>query len=126
VQTASIVSTRPSPARTELRRFPRRAVTGIEGTLRSPGDVKVIDLSVIGLAAELSTEVKTGDHCFLELRHGRDRAMVETVVKWKSLPRLVRDPGRPPLAFRAGMAFVDIDRDGSGGIWSCILPEAEA
>lgn len=126
VQTLGTVLASPLPAPADLRRFPRRAVSGIQGTLRSPGDVKVLDLSLIGLAAELSADVKPGDHCFLELRHGRSRAMVETVVKWRSLPRIVREPGWPPLTFRAGMAFVDIDRDGPEGIWSCILPEAEA
>ena len=96
---------------------------GIEGTLRSPGDVRVVELSVTGLSAELAREVKPGDHCFLELRHGRSRAMVETVVKWSALPRIQREAGRPPLAFLTGMAFVDIDHDGTDPLWECILPE---
>ena len=97
---------------------------GIEGTLRSPGDVRVVDLSVTGLSAELAREVKPGDHCFLELRHGRSRAMVEAVVKWSALPHIQREVGRPPLAFLTGMAFVDIEHDGTDPIWECILPEA--
>src|SRR5262245_10969765 len=111
------------PGAANHRRYPRRAISGISGTLPSPGDVEVLDVSVTGIAAEISGEVKTGDHCFLELRHGRDRAMVEAVVKWSSVRRVEREPDRLVLKFRAGMAFVDIDRDGAGGIWQCILTE---
>ena len=86
--------------------------------------MRVVDLSVTGLSAELAREVKPGDHCFLELRHGRSRAMVEAVVKWSALPHIQREVGRPPLAFLTGMAFVDIEHDGTDPIWECILPEA--
>jgi hypothetical protein len=120
----SAAGTGADPA--DRRRYPRRKVPGIVGTLRSPDDVRVLDLSVTGLSAELADEVRPGQHCYLELRYGGSRATVETVVKWSKLPRIQRDASRPPLAFVAGMAFVDIARDSTDGLWGCILPESEA
>jgi hypothetical protein len=108
----------------DRRRAPRRAVPGVDGTLRSPGDVKILELSVTGLSAELGGELQPGDHCFLELRHRGSRATVEAIVKWSGLPRIERDPARPPLVFRAGMAFVDVEHDGADLLWQCIVPDA--
>lgn len=110
----------------DRRRYPRRVIPGIEATLRSPGDVKVFDLSLTGLAAEVAQEMHPGEHCFLELRHRRDRAMVETVVKWSSPKNAAREIDFLVPKFLAGMSFVDIDREGAAGIWDCILTEAEA
>lgn len=88
--------------------------------------MKVLDLSLTGLSAEVAGEVTTGEHCFLELRHGRCVAMVEAEVKWSAARLVERETDRPVMRFFAGMAFVDIDRDDSSGIWSCILPEVRA
>lgn len=107
------------------RRHARRPIAGIQATLRSPGDVKVLDLSLTGLATEVPGEIQPGEHCFLELRHDRHRVVVETVVKWASVTRVERGAGRLVPMFRAGMAFVDIERQDEGGIWDWILTEAE-
>jgi len=114
------------PDAAERRRHPRRTIPGVYGTLSSPGDVQVLEISVTGLSAELADEVRPGDHCFLELRHGTSRAVVETVVKWTGLPRIERRPGYAPLVFRTGMAFVDIDHDGRDLLWGCLVSEIDA
>lgn len=110
----------------DRRRYPRRVIPGIEATLRSPGDVKVFDLSLTGMAAEVAQQMRPGEHCFLELRHRQDRAVVETVVKWSSTKKVGREIDLLMPKFLAGMSFIDIDREGVGGIWDCILTEAEA
>ncbi len=120
----------PRAGSADRRRYPRRAIPGIEGTLRSPGDVRILELSLTGLSAEVSSEIQPGEHCFLELRHHHDTkhdsAMVEAIVKWTAVRGVEREANRLVPRFCAGMAFVDIDRDGTGGIWDCILTEAEA
>ena len=115
----------PSDRWYDRRRRPRRVIPGIEATLRSPGDVKVLDLSLTGLATEVPGELQPGQHCFLSLRHDRHCAMVETVVKWAGINRMERRFGRLIPMFRAGMVFVDIERQDTGGIWDWILTEAE-
>ena len=96
METPRIASTRTRPVPSDRRRYPRRTIPGIRGTLRSPGDVEVLDISLTGLAAEVAGEVTAGEHCFLELRHERSVAMVEAEVKW-SAARLVERDTDPPV-----------------------------
>ena len=117
-----IVATAASPAGADRRRDPRRPISGVLGTRRSPGDLTVLDLSVSGLAAEAVGEIAPGQHCFVELVHQNHRAHVEAVVRWASVTRVERRDDRFVPVFRAGLAFIDIDRDDSGGIWDWILP----
>lgn len=107
------------------RRDPRRQVSGVLGTQRSPGDVTVLDLSVNGLAAEAVGELAPGQHCFLELVHQRHRVHVEAVVRWASVIRVERRSDRFIPVFRAGLSFADIDLDDSGGIWNWIRTTIE-
>ena len=125
-------TTQPEPARTrgrfvadtaDRRRAPRRQIDGVLGTRRSPGDLTVLDLSLTGLAAEAVGEIAPGQHCFLELVHERHRVHVEAVVRWASVTRVERQSDRFVPVFRAGLAFVEVDRDDSGGIWDWLLPE---
>lgn len=109
----------------DRRRGARRVIPGIEATLRSPGDVRVLDVSLTGLATEVPGELAPGQHCFISLRHDRHTVMVETVVKWAGVNRMERRFGRLIPMYRAGMVFVDIEREDSGGIWDWILTEAE-
>ncbi len=117
----------PAPAQIQLvadaadrRRDPRRQIAGVLGTRRSPGDLTVLDLSLTGLAAEVTGEINPGQHCFLELVHQRHRVHVETVTRWVEVARIEHQKNGSVPVFRAGLSFVDIHRDGSGGIWDWI------
>jgi len=116
---------RPAAEGADRRRHPRRKILGVLGTRRSPGDLTVLDLSLTGLAAEAVGEIGPGQHCFLELVHQCHRVHVEAVVRWASVTRVERRSDRFEPVFRAGLSFVDIDRDDSGGIWDWILAAAE-
>ncbi|MFN7940980.1 MAG: PilZ domain-containing protein [Thermoanaerobaculia bacterium] len=115
----------PHANRGDRRRHPRRQIAGIQGTLRSPGDLTVLDISLTGLSAEAAGEIDPGQHCFLELVHQRHRVHIEAIVRWTSVTRVERRSDRFVPVFRAGLSFVDTDRDDSGGIWDWILTESE-
>lgn len=110
--------------REDRRRFDRRKLDRIVGTLQSPRDVKVRDLSLAGMRIETSCPVQAGQIHVVELRHGEHEIHVTVEVKW------VHDTGTgeegQPL-FSAGVGFVEVHREaGSAGIWEWILPESDA
>jgi hypothetical protein len=105
----------------ERRCAARRAIPAVEATLRSPGDVKVLDVSVFGMAIEAPEALLPGERLCLELRHGRQVANVEVAVRWSSVGRVARERGTLVPVSRAGVEFADIYREQSGGIWDCIL-----
>ena len=105
----------------ERRRVGRRAIPGIEATLRAPGDVRVLDLGVFGMAIEAAADVEPGSTVFLELKHGGHTANVEVAVRWRSFGRVVRDRGTLMPMARAGVEFREIYRDRPGGIFDYIL-----
>jgi hypothetical protein len=116
------LSTTPAGALpAERRRAPRRKIDGVLGSRRTPGDLTVLDLSLTGLAAEAVGELIPGQHCFFELVHKCYRVQVEAVVRWASVTRVERQRDRLEPVFRAGLSFVDIYREESGGIWDWIL-----
>lgn len=110
----------------ERRRVGRRSVPGIEATLRAPGDVKVLDLGIYGLAIEApAADLDIGRPVHLEMRHGRHTVNVEGVVRWCSAQRMVRERGKFLPLLRAGVEFREIHRERDGGIWDWIMvPEA--
>lgn len=112
---------RAAAAAAERRRAPRRQIPGVLGTRRWPGDLTVLDLSLTGLAAESVGELIPGQHCFFELVHRCYAVQVEAVVRWASVTRVERKNDRLEPVFRAGLSFVDVYREESGGIWDWIL-----
>lgn len=108
--------------RPQRRRELRIPVRGIEGSLQSPGDVRVVDLSRHGVSFETLHKLTVGDDCFLELRYRNKVVSVATVLRWCSLtsasnPEEIR-------AFRAGGAFTEVLADGPDGLWSCLVAES--
>lgn len=114
------------PEGAERRRVGRRAIPSVVATLRTPGDVKVIDVGVFGLAIEANVELPKGERVCLELRHGSQVANVEATVRWSSVSRVARDRGTLVPVSRAGVQFSDIYRDRQGGIWDYILVPGDA
>ena len=111
----------------ERRRVGRHPIRGVEGTLRAPGDVKVLDVGLFGLAVQAAGELPVGETLCLELRHGNARVNVEVEVRWTSVSQVVRDRGRLLPLSTAGVEFRDIYREGDSGIWEWIaVPDAAA
>lgn len=107
----------------DARRFPRHVIEGIEGSLRSPGDVEVCDLSLAGMSIETANELVPGESYFLELRHRGKVVSLEVRVKW--VEHLLADggPNEARQVYRGGVSFVDVYRDTEGGIWDWIFPD---
>jgi hypothetical protein len=112
----------------DRRRFHRARIPRLSGTLHSPGDVDVLDLGLAGLAFEAAAELAPGDHCFLELHHQTASVAVEVEIRWCSVLRMERLRGSFRPVFRAGGAFVEIQRDQAGGIldWLIVDPAPPA
>jgi hypothetical protein len=112
----------------DRRRYHRARIPGLVGTLHSPGDVEVLDLSVGGLAFEAAQELSPGDRCFLELHHETSSASVEIEICWSSVRRVERTRGTLKPVFRAGGVFRDIQHDRPGGVldWILIDPSQSA
>lgn len=107
----------------DRRRFQRARIPGIHGSQNLPGDIRVLDLSLGGMAMETRAELEPGQRCFLELRHENHTVSVEAEVRWSSAFRVEREPDALRPVFRVGVSFVDIVRDGPGGIWDWLLVE---
>ena len=105
----------------DRRRVERRSIPGIEATLRAPGDVKVVDVSLYGMSIEAVGELDVGRTVCLEVRHGKHRANVEVAVRWRSVFRVERARHALLPVCRAGVEFVDVHRDASGGIWDWVM-----
>jgi len=103
--------TRFSGQRQEMR-FP---VEGIQGSLRAPGDLRIINLSRSGLAFATTHHLTVGDASFIEIRFRDQTASLELKLLW-----CFRQPKLEPEEtemFLAGGRFVDIVRDDPDGLW---------
>ena len=111
----------------ERRRVGRHPIRGVEGTLRTPGDVKVLDVGLYGLSVQAAAILPVGETLCLELRHGAARVNVEVAVRWSSVSQMVRQRGTLVPLSTAGVEFRDIYREDDGGIWDWIaVPENAA
>jgi hypothetical protein len=92
----------------------------------SPGDVRVLDVGIYGLAIEAPADLDVGRPVCLEMRHERHTVNVEGVVRWCAAQRMVRERGKFLPLLRAGVEFREIHRDEAGGIWDWIMvPDAD-
>jgi hypothetical protein len=110
----------------ERRRVERRSIPGIEATCRSPGDVRVIDVSLYGMSIETAGDLEVGRSLCLEVRHGKHRANVEVAVRWQSACRVERARNALLPVWRAGVEFVDVYRESNGGIWDWVMVPGSA
>ena len=102
------------------RRHGRHVIDGIVGTLRTPGDVEVRNIGLYGMSLRVEGELEVGDHHFLELQHRRHKVNVEVNVKWVVVHREAQR-GEVHTFCHSGVEFIDIYRDGAGGIWDWIV-----
>ncbi len=107
--------------RRERRRHGRFPVSGIYGSLQTPGDLKLLDLSRSGISFETANLMTVGRNYFIELRYGKAMVNLEVVVKWCAQRGSSRDAeGHEVPVFQAGGGFVDVHRDAPGGIWAAL------
>ncbi len=99
------------------RRLSRLPVSGIFGSLRTPMDVELLDLSRRGVRFETANKLTVGEHYFLELSYSGSTVNLEVVVKWCSQKGADQDETPEPALFEAGASFVDVHRDAPTGIW---------
>jgi hypothetical protein len=114
-----------SNKRSERRRYGRFPVSGILGTLKRTGDLKLLDLSRNGICFETSNPITVGGSYFLELRYGQATVNLEVLVKWCAMRgRVVDDEGNEEPVYQAGAGFVDVHRDAPGGLWRALEAES--
>jgi hypothetical protein len=102
-------------------RFP---VEGVEGSLRTPGDLRIINLSRSGLAFATTHHLTVGDNTFIEIRFHGQTASLELQLLWCfRQPKL--EPEEPEM-FLAGGRFVDVVRDDPAGLWRGLVAEGRA
>ena len=107
--------------RPERRRYGRFPVSGIYGSLRTAGDLMLLDLSRTGISFETANPITVGEHYYLELRYGDASVSLEVVVKWCAQRGGVRDAGGVVMPlYQAGAGFVDVHRDAPGGLWAAL------
>lgn len=101
------------------RHFQRFPVEHIEGTLRTPGDLEILDLSQTGLAFETELPVEAESRSELELRYRNQGVRVSVVIRWARPER--REEGRQ--IYRAGAEFLRVIEKDDTGLWDFILAE---
>ncbi len=107
--------------RTERRRHGRFPVSGIHGSLRTAGDLTLLDISRTGISFETVNPITVGQNYFLELRYGDARVSLEVLVKWCAQRGTLRDDdGAEAPLYQAGAGFVDVHRDAPGGLWAAL------
>lgn len=103
----------------QKRHFQRFPVEHIEGCLRNPGDLRVLDLSQTGLAFETEYPVEEGSRPELELRYRNQGVRVAVVVRWTRPER--REKERQ--IYRSGAEFLRVVEKEDTGLWDFILAE---
>jgi hypothetical protein len=108
-----------SPDVIDTRRHTRYPVAGIYGSLRSPFDVRVINLSREGMALETAEPLQPGETQFVEVRHRGQNVSFEVSVRW--CRRRGGDPDAASEAlYHAGVSFLDMYPPRPGGFWDAL------
>ncbi|MGD2113482.1 MAG: PilZ domain-containing protein [Acidobacteriota bacterium] len=102
-------------ASSRKRREMRFPVEGVRGSLKSPGDLRIINVSRSGLSFATMHHLTVGDHYFIEIRYQGQTANLELELRWCFWQPETGD-AEPPI-FLAGGRFVDIVRDDPDGLW---------
>lgn len=91
---------------TERRRLGRREVDGIEGSLFSTSDAKIVDISVDGLSIETTRSLRVGLQIPLSIGWRRRAMPLQGEVVWCSLVGTWRNELSDVLpVYRAGVRF---------------------
>jgi hypothetical protein len=107
----------------QRRRENRFPVAGILGTLRSPHDLRVINLSRRGIAFETEQDIVPGSDYGIELRYRGRVVNVVTSLRWCAF-RPSETPDEAAV-YRAGGSFLDVEAE-VGSLWQGLVPDPGA
>jgi len=104
---------------TELRRgYERIPVGTVTGTLHTPGDIEVLDLSRTGMAFATVERLDEGADYEIELRHREQPVKLVVSVRWVKKAETA-DGAR--AGYHVGAEFISVLQKTSTGIWDWIL-----
>lgn len=104
---------------TELRRgYERIPVGTVTGTLHTPGDIEVLDLSRTGVAFAAVERLDEGTDYEIELRHREQPVKLVVSVRWVKETETAEGAG---AVYRVGAEFITVLQKTSTGIWDWIL-----
>ncbi len=105
----------------EKRRHRRYEVEGVNGSLTFAVDVRIVNLSLEGMAIETGRRLNVNTDYSVRLKHGDEHLELKGKIVWSTLTRTVKTPeGDVKPVYRAGIRFVDILDEKSRSIISFI------
>lgn len=112
------------------RSFERIPVHTVTGTLRHPGDIRVLDLSRTGMAFATSERLEVGADYELELEYRHQSVKLAVIVRWVERQESERQEGagehaqaEPPGGgerHHVGAEFVTVLEKAPTGMWDWI------
>jgi hypothetical protein len=106
------------------RQFARYAVEGAFARLAAPMDVKILNLSRIGLALETTQPLLVAERYVLEMQRRGRSISLEVQVRWCLPVGSYRTPvGREVSLFRAGGSVVEVAAGRGSGFWDALRPD---
>jgi c-di-GMP-binding flagellar brake protein YcgR len=107
------------------RRFPRYEVTGLAGRLVVPIQIRVINISLGGMALETHNYLQFGRAYTLRLGQDERGLSLTGTVAWCALRHTVRnEQGEVLPVYRAGLKFEALSGDRSRELWELIRQHA--
>lgn len=109
----------------EHRRFPRYEVAGLEGHLVVPIHIRVINVSLGGMALETHSYLQFGRAYTLKLGGGEESLSLTGTVAWCSLRKTTKSvDGEILPVYRAGLKFEALSGDHTRDLWDLIRSHA--
>lgn len=107
------------------RRYPRYEVAGLDGHLVVPIQIRVINLSLGGMALETNSYLQFGRAYRLKLRGDERTLSLTGTVAWCSLRQTTKTPqGEVLPVYRAGLRFEALSSERSQDLWELIRVHA--
>jgi len=114
-----------SQSETEQRRYPRYEVAGLGGHLVVPIHIRVINVSLGGMALETNSYLQFGRAYTLKLEGGEQSLSLTGTVAWCSLRKTTKSPDGEFLpVYRAGLRFEALSGERSRDLWDLIRSHA--
>ena len=107
------------------RRFPRYEVAGVDGHLVVPIRIRVINVSLGGMALETHSYLQFGRAYTLRLEGGERRLSLTGTVAWCSLRQTAKsEDGEVLPVYRAGLKFEALSGESTRELWDLIRSHA--
>lgn len=114
-----------SQSKPPKRRFPRFEVAGLGGHLVVPIQIRVINVSLGGMALETNSYLQFGRGYTLKLEGGDRSLSLTGTVAWCALRETTRNPeGEILPVYRAGLKFEALSGEHSRELWDLIRSHA--